>query len=407
MVPRESEAELADHAPLTQGYRRDVDIVVVGAGVFGATASLELSRRGHSVTLVDPGPLPHPNAASSDISKMVRMDYGTDELYYEMMEASFPLWREWNEAWGQDLFHEDGYLVIAGGPLADGGYEADCLATLAKRGHEVELVDADWLADRTPAWSVPDDTEGYYNPVGGWAESANVVTRVLRESVGAGTEFVEAPLSGFLGGGDEVEGIATADGGVLNADIVVLAAGTWAPKILPELDDVMWSVGQPVYHFDVEDASDWQPPEFLPWAMDVANTGWYGFVALDEGVLKVANHGPGDLDDPDGHRDLPEESEDMFRDFLDDHLPDIVDADIVDTRLCFYADTFDGDFWIDHHPDRSGLVVAGGGSGHAFKFAPVLGGLIADAVEEESNQWLERFAWREAGERTTEEARFS
>jgi glycine/D-amino acid oxidase-like deaminating enzyme len=60
-----------------------------------------------------------------------------------------------------------------------------------------------------------------------------------------------------------------------------------------------------------------------------------------------------------------------------------------------YCDTFDGDFWIDRDPDRPGLVVAAGDSGHAFKFAPILGSLLADVVEGRPNGWAPRFAWRE------------
>jgi glycine/D-amino acid oxidase-like deaminating enzyme len=63
--------------------------------------------------------------------------------------------------------------------------------------------------------------------------------------------------------------------------------------------------------------------------------------------------------------------------------------------VCLYCDTFDGAFWIDHDPEHSGLVVAAGDSGHAFKFTPVLGGLIADVVEGKPNAWSARYRWRE------------
>ena len=75
---------------------------------------------------------------------------------------------------------------------------------------------------------------------------------------------------------------------------------------------------------------------------------------------------------------------------------------MVGSRLCLYADAFDGDFVITPHPGRPGVVVATGGSGHGFKFAPILGKLIADAVEGRTNP---RFAWRALGERRTEDAR--
>ena len=84
-----------------------------------------------------------------------------------------------------------------------------------------------------------------------------------------------------------------------------------------------------------------------------------------------------------------------LRAFLAAALPDLSDASLVYMRRCLYADTPDGDFWIDRHPQRVGLTVATGDSGHAFKFAPILGGLIADAVEGKPNPWLPKFRWRD------------
>jgi glycine/D-amino acid oxidase-like deaminating enzyme len=77
----------------------------------------------------------------------------------------------------------------------------------------------------------------------------------------------------------------------------------------------------------------------------------------------------------------------------------------VGSRVCLYCDSRDGDLLIDEVPGREGLVVASGGSGHAFKFTPMLGGIIADAVEGRPSRWLERFRWRAVDAVTGEEAR--
>jgi glycine/D-amino acid oxidase-like deaminating enzyme len=90
------------------------------------------------------------------------------------------------------------------------------------------------------------------------------------------------------------------------------------------------------------------------------------------------------------------------REFLRGSLPALADAPVVATRQCWYGDAADGDFLIDRHPTRAGLFVAGGDSGHAFKFAPVMGGLLADVVEGKPNAWAARFRWREP--RATKEA---
>ena len=175
--------------------------------------------------------------------------------------------------------------------------------------------------------------------------------------------------------------------------------------MLPQLTDVMWTTGQPVVHVDAGSDPRWRAPLFPVWAADIARTGWYGFPALSNGALKIGHHGSGHPADPDGARAIPAGHEPRVRDFLRGHLPALADAPIRESRLCLYCDTFDGDFWIDHDPDRPGLIVAAGDSGHGFKFAPILGALIADVVERRPNGWAPRFRWRSRGPDRREAAR--
>jgi glycine/D-amino acid oxidase-like deaminating enzyme len=97
-----------------------------------------------------------------------------------------------------------------------------------------------------------------------------------------------------------------------------------------------------------------------------------------------------------------------LRVFLAETFPALIDAPIIYTRLCLYCDTNDGDFWIARDPERAGLVIAAGDNGHGFKFAPVLGEIIADAVEGQENPLLEKFRWRPEvrAQTSTDAARF-
>ena len=132
-------------------------VLLVGAGIFGVTAAIELRRRGHAVTLLDPGPVPHPLAASTDISKVCRMEYGPDEAYMALMERAREGWLAWNEAWraagDQALYEECGVVMVCRRPMTSGGYEHESHDLLKKRGHAPERLDADELARRFPAWS--------------------------------------------------------------------------------------------------------------------------------------------------------------------------------------------------------------------------------------------------------------
>jgi len=380
-------------------------IVVVGAGVFGLTAAWELRLRGWDVTALDPGPVPRPAAASTDISKVVRMDYGADDFYTALAERALEGWDHWNARWDRPLYHQDGFLLLSRGELQAGDFECDSMAALAKRGHDVVRLDDAARRQRFPAWPAARYPDGYFNPRAGWAESGNVVGRIAEAARAAGVALIQGErFVALVGERGRVAGVRT-EGGEHRADAVLIAAGAWTPWVLPELGDVMWTTGQPVVHFDAGLSPRWRAPQFPVWAADIARTGWYGFPALADGTLKLGHHGVGRRVHPDGDRAvLPEEVE-RFREFLRESLPDLADAPIRSTRLCLYCDTFDGDFWIDRDPARPELIIAAGDSGHGFKFAPILGGLIADVVEGKPNVWAQRFRWRARDRDRTEAAR--
>src|ERR1051325_2903447 len=98
-------------------------IIVVGAGINGITAAIELKKRGHEVVLVDPGPLPHPLAASTDISKAVRAAYGAHEDEPEWAEKCIPIGRRWNEEFGLDLYHGPAVVFLRRQPMEPGDFE--------------------------------------------------------------------------------------------------------------------------------------------------------------------------------------------------------------------------------------------------------------------------------------------
>jgi glycine/D-amino acid oxidase-like deaminating enzyme len=355
-------------------------VVVVGAGVFGVTAAIALRRRGDAVTLIDPGPVPHPLAASTDISKIVRLDYGADETYTAMMEKALHRWRAWNVELGETVFHETGIVFLSLAPMAAGGFEHESFELLSRRGHRLERLDAHEIARRFPAWSTGSFADGYWNPQGGWAASGLVVARLVDEARRAGVEIRE--------------GVAVPSVDELNtrADKVIVAAGSWTPFLVPWLAPHLRAVGQPVFHLAPRDPSVFAAARFPVFGADIPHTGYYGFPANDAGIVKVANHGPGRAMHPESaERVVTADEEARFRAFARGAFPALADAPLASTRVCLYCDSPDGHFWIAPDPDRDWLVVAAGDSGHAFKFAPLLGDLIADAVD---GVVVPRFRWR-------------
>jgi glycine/D-amino acid oxidase-like deaminating enzyme len=416
-------------------------IIVVGAGINGITAAIELTKRGHKVVLVDLGPLPHPLAASTDISKAVRAAYGTDEDYTELAERAITVWRKWNEEFGTQLYHETGAMFVRQREMKPGDFEYESFKILEKRGCKVERINSKQLGKRFPAWNAELYRDGLLELKAGYVESGRVVAILVTKAQSLGVELREgARFSQLDEENGQVKGVlleerqveAVIPSGVeesrseaaqvaprgpstslgmtrVAGDAVVMAVGAWTPYLLPFTKKFFRATGQPVFHLEPSQPELFAPERFPVFGADISTTGYYGFPLNRDGIVKVANHGPGrEMSPESGRRAVTPQETQNLREFLSSAFPALADAPIVSSRICMYCDTNDGHFWIARDPERERLVIAAGDCGHGFKFAPVLGEIIADAVEEKANPLLQKFRWRpeaSAGEQK-EAARF-
>ncbi|MGH8100060.1 MAG: NAD(P)/FAD-dependent oxidoreductase, partial [Chthoniobacterales bacterium] len=218
-----------------------LSVIVVGAGINGVTAAIALKNRGHHITLVDPGPLPHPLAASTDISKAVRAAYGPDEAYTEMAERSIALWHEWNKKFGVQLYHEVGMLMLRRRPMQPGDFEYESCRLFRERGHKFERLTPEDLRARFPAFNAEVFSDGVFDPRAGYVESGHVVATLVDYAKSLGVDLREQ---------GKVVGLLENDRGVLledrqprknrdsrrlsesiSGDMVVVATGAWTPYL--------------------------------------------------------------------------------------------------------------------------------------------------------------------------------
>ncbi len=387
-----------------------MNIAIVGAGINGVTAAVELAQRAHRVTLLDPGPLPHPLAASTDISKVVRMEYGADKDYTELAEQSLAGWHAWNREFGADLFHQTGVLYLRQGKMQRGTYEWESWKLLKQRRHPLQRLSPPEIKKRFPMWNARKYIDGFFDPEGGYAESARVVMRLIDKAQALGVLLREGTaFHELIEKNGRIRGIVTARGEKISADVVLVAAGAWTHYLLPWLKPYLRANGMPVFHLAPEHPENFRATTFPVFAADTSSTGYYGFPLNRDGVVKIARHWDGREMHPEANeRVVNEDEENHLRGFLKLTFPALAAAPIVYRRICLYSDTWDGHFWVDHDPEHPGLVVAAGDSGHGFKFAPLWGTIIADAVEEKTNAWSKKFRWRPEVKpaRTEEAARF-
>src|SRR6478736_3176231 len=167
-------------------------VIIVGAGINGVTAAIELRKRDHDVVLIDPGPLPHELAASTDISKAVRAAYGADDEYTNLAEHSINLWRKWNKQFGVELYHEVGVMFVRRRELKPGDFEFESFKMLKKRGHKVERMNSARAWKVFPAWNPELYLDGVLELEAGYAESGRVVATLIGHAKALGVELMES-----------------------------------------------------------------------------------------------------------------------------------------------------------------------------------------------------------------------
>ncbi|MEM1321445.1 MAG: FAD-dependent oxidoreductase [Bacteroidota bacterium] len=375
------------------------DFLLIGGGIFGLPTAIELRQRGYTVQLINPGRIPHPLASSTDISKVVRMEYGADREYADMAEQAIDGWRAWNALFGETLYHEVGFLLLCRQPMATQAqaFERASYACMNDKGYPPQRHNAQTLAQAYPAFQKGYYQDGFYNPTAGFVEAAYTLKKLKAYAQQLGIEIVEGQTAETLEKENgKVTALRTREGQTFQAGHYIVCAGPNTPYLLPELQPMMRISGHPVFHLQAKESTLFQYPQFTVFAADISNSGWYGFpIHPKEGVIKIARHGTGLTLHPEKDpRVVTAEDEAELRSFLAAALPALTDAPIVYTRRCLYTDTLDGHFWIDRHPRWTNLSVATGGSGHGMKMGPVLGQIIADKVEQGQHRWSDRYDWR-------------
>jgi len=363
-------------------------LIVVGCGVMGAATADYATRLGADVTILEADAAGNSMAASSDYSKIFRYSYAGQREYVVWAKEAGRLWRDLELESGASLLHQVGLLLLDSGA---GGFALDSYATLRDMGERVELLEPDQLALRYPQFAAARLQGAVLDPNGGILAANRCVETLWHSAVSKGARYLPGQrVSAVEQRGDEV--IVSVQGGQRYiADAVVLAVNGWINRLLGV--DWVRNTRQPVlYYRPLGDRSHYLPRNFPVFA-DL-DSGFYGFPSFGLDAVKVADHSLGPTVDP-NHRDwyANDEADAGARGFLSRYIPALGDAELVKTHVCFYDNTPDGNFILDRLPGLANVVVAAGFSGHGFKFAPLVGKVLANlALKDEVVLPLDSFS---------------
>lgn len=347
---------------------------VLGLGGIGSAAAYWLSRRFPGEVLgVEQFELGHARGSSEDHSRIIRLAYHTP-AYVELAKHAYAAWAEVEADGDEQVILRTGGLDLAPAGAAIGlhGHRS----SMASAGVAFEEVDAAEIMRRWPQWRLPGDVAGLFQPDAGiaMASRANLLHRRLAEANGA-LLLDKTAVTDIRQLDDGVE--ITAGGLAHRCEQLIVAAGPWTRRLVAYLGtELPLEVSQEqVVYFTPADAEAFAPERFPIWIwMDVP--AWYGFPIFGEPAVKAAWDRCEVVVEPDTRTfDVDEEAVAKLRRFIADHLP-AVDTGVHMVKTCLYTLTPDRDFIVDRVPGTERIWMAVG-SGHAFKFASLLGRTLA------------------------------
>lgn len=359
------------------GAAKTFDVAVVGAGVFGGWSAWHLARRGQRVILLDEYGPSNARASSGGETRIIRMGYGPDELYTRSSQRSLAQWKSFCAATGQRLFHETGVLWLAG---ADDSRVKQSMATLKRCEVPFEEIARPELERRYPQISFEQVTRGFFEPKSGVLLARRAVAAVVEDAVKTGVEFRVARIETPRGSG-RLDAVKTGNGETITAGQFVFACGPWLGKIFPDiLGQRIFPTRQEVFFFGVPPGDlRFAPPALPTWLFQ--EDEYYGMPDIEGRGLKIALDHHGAAVDPDTQmRIVTAEEAKVVSDYVAKRFPALRNAPIVETRVCQYENTSNGDFVIDRHPEMENVWFVGGGSGHGFKHGPAVGEYVADQL---------------------------
>lgn len=352
------------------------DVIVAGIGAMGSAAAWHLARRGQRVLGLERFDIPHAMGSSHGINRIIRLAYFEHPLYVPLLHRAYELWRETERAFGERLLHITG--GIDAGP-EDGRVVAGSLRACREHGLPHELIDAKELARRHPAYRLPAGHVANWQADAGFVMSERAIVAHAAMAMAAGAEIRgREAITGWsptVGGGVRV----TTTRGAYEAGRLILSTGAWIGDHVPALARLAVPERQVLGWFQPKIPAHFAPDRFPVSIAETARGTCYQFPVFGVPGFKIGlyNHlrqcGHADT----LSREPTAEDEDALRAVMREVFPD-ADGPTLALRTCMFTNTPDEHFVVDTLPDHPQVIVASPCSGHGFKFASVMGEVLAD-----------------------------
>ncbi|HEV8624098.1 MAG TPA: N-methyl-L-tryptophan oxidase [Acidimicrobiia bacterium] len=359
------------------------DVIVVGLGGMGSAAAYHLARRGRRVLGFERFIAAHDRGSSHGSSRLIRQAYFEDPAYVPLVLRAYELWRELEAAADTELLLITGLLII-GGP--DSEIVAGSLRSARQWGLEHEVLDAADLVRRFPTFAPDPDNTALYEPQAGVLRPEAAVAAHLRLAAEAGADLrFSTPIVAWEADPSDEGVTVTTVGGVVRADRLIVSPGAWAPDVLADLGVPLQTERHVQFWIQPDGGLDPFLPDRHPaWLWDGGPGDGlpYSIPAVDgpDGGVKVSWHRMGRPCHPDDlDRTVSPAEVEAIAEAVRARVPALAGR-FLRAAPCMYTNTPDEHFVVGPHPGHPQVLVAAGFCGHGFKFAPVIGEIVADLV---------------------------
>ena len=356
------------------------DAIVLGLGGMGSATLFHLARRGLRVLGVERFDLVHEYGSSHGLTRIIRLAYWEHPTYVALLRRAYELWRELESLAGEQLLHITG--SVDAGPEGGAIFEG-ALASSRLHGLAHEVMDGDELHRRYPGYRLPKEIRCLYQPDGGFLlpERCNVAHVEQALALGAEVRCREEVLDWKANGG-RVR--VRTSRGIYEAGRLVVCAGPWASKLIPELAGLAAPERQVLAWLQPTQPDRFRPAAFPVFNRAVEEGRFYGFPSfLIPGFKFGKYHHRGERVDPDTVNREPEPAdEELLRSFARRYFPEGAGPTLM-LKACMFTNTPDRHFILDRHPAHPEISIAAGFSGHGYKFCSVIGEVMADLVQDE------------------------
>ncbi len=355
---------------------RHFDTIVVGVGGMGSAVCYHLAKRGRRVLGLERFDIPHTRGSSHGYTRIIRLPYYEDPAYVPLLRRAYELWEEIQQRAGEQLLHITG-SIDAG--TAESWVFKGALQSAQRHDLPHEVLTAGEMARRFPGYQLPGDVLGLYQPQGGFVRPERAIVAHVNGALahGAAIHGRERVCDWQPTGDGGVR--VTTDRGVYEAGSLVLTAGAWMARLVPALDGLAVPERQVLAWLQPQRPASFMPGRFPVFNLDVPEGRFYGLPVFDVPGFKIGRYRHfGEEGDPDTLPTEPDDADErMLRAFAARYFPDGAGPTMA-MAACMFTNTPDGHFIIDRHPEWPQVSLASPCSGHGFKFASVIGEIMAD-----------------------------